>query len=57
MDVTDRILVELAERGALTADGLGDALGTAPSEVSAALVMLEIEGRICRQQDGTYRLV
>lgn len=48
-------LTTLLERGALTAQQLGDALGVAPSTVTRAVAPLHARGWIARRRDETDR--
>jgi len=52
-----RIMVALARRKAASADELGEELNMGPGEVNAALVMLEVDGKLRRRADGRYALM
>jgi DNA processing protein len=52
-----RALLRALRRGALARDELPAALGCAPSELAAALLELELAGRVREDRDGRLRVV
>ena len=52
-----RALLRALRRGALARDELPAALGRAPSELAAALLELELAGRVREDRDGRLRVV